>query len=139
MLIAEPTCQPVAVRAWTTQETERRTRRGGVWVDPGPSSWSLTFDTETTTDAGQSLRVGGYQLRQRDRLREEGIFYEPVGLSPTELEVVRAYCDHEGLALRTRDEFVDDVFLRTAWDRRGLIIGHNLPFDLSRISIANTS
>src|SRR5262249_51703843 len=42
-----------------------------------------------------------------------------------------------GLTLLTRDEFIEEVFLKTAWDRRGLVVGHNLPFDLARISIAN--
>ena len=37
----------------------------------------------------------------------------------------------------TRATFVDDVFLRTAWNRRGLIVGHNLPFDLARLSISH--
>jgi len=114
------------------QETRRH------WHDdPGPSDWSLIFDTETTLDPGQGLRVGAYQLRSRKRLREEGLFYEPTALTGQELQLLRRFAETEGLVLHTRDEFAQDVFLRAAWDRRGLIIGHNLPFDLSRISIAN--
>ena len=45
---------------------------------PQPSPWSLSFDTETTTDAGQALRFGGYQVRYEGDLREAGLFYEPV-------------------------------------------------------------
>src|SRR3546814_2373910 len=31
---------------------------------PPASDWVLIFDTETTTDAGQALRFGTYQLRK---------------------------------------------------------------------------
>jgi hypothetical protein len=133
---AKPTSQPVAVRAWTTYGKRSR-RRGGDRYDLGPSEWTLIFDTETTLDPGQGLRVGGYQLRRRERLREEGLFYEPDGLTEHELGTVRAYADARGRVLRTRGEFVEEVFLRKAWDDRALVVGHNLPFDLSRISIAN--
>jgi hypothetical protein len=133
---AEPTEVPVAVRAWTTHG-KRKKRPGAGGYDHGPSAWSLTFDTETTLDPGQALRVGAYQLRRRARLHEEGIFYEPAALTDTEIKTLRLYAAAEGIVVRTREEFAGDVFLRTACDRRGLIIGHNLPFDLSRISIAN--
>ena len=97
----------------------------------------MAFDTETTLDPGQGLRVGSYQLRQRRRLREEGLFYDPDALTAAELRTLQRYASIHGLRLLTQAEFVEDVFLRTAWNRRGLIVGHNLPFDLSRISIAN--
>jgi hypothetical protein len=97
----------------------------------------LTFDTETTTDTGQALRVGAYQLHKRGRLREEGLFYEPDTLGADELETVTVYAAEHGLLSRTRDEFAEGVFLMTAWDRRGLVVGHNLPFDVARIAIAH--
>jgi len=31
-----------------------------------PSPWTLVFDTETTIDAAQQLRVGFYQVRKDD-------------------------------------------------------------------------
>src|SRR5512133_785728 len=136
MRASEPTEVPVAVRAWTTCGIQRKPRGGGGY-DLGPSAWSLTFDSETTLDPGQGLRVGAYQLRRRTRLHEEGLFYEPTALTQAEIQTLHIYAAAEGLVVRTPQEFVEDVFLRTAWDRRGLIIGHNLPFDLSRISVAN--
>lgn len=133
-----PTERPVAVRAWTTATgKKRKKRRGVVRYDLGPSRWSLTFDTETTLDPGQGLRVGGYQLRRGGRLKEEGLFYDPDTLTNTEIQTVVDYCEAEGIECRSREEFVEEVFLHIAWDRRGLIVGHNLPFDLVRISIAN--
>lgn len=133
---SQPTHVPIAVRAWTTHG-KRPKRPGAGGYDLGPSAWSLTFDTETTLDPGQGLRVGAYQSRRRERLDEEGLFYEPGALTQSEIQTLHTYAAAEGLVVRTREEFVEEIVLRTAWDRRGLIIGHNLPFDLSRISIAN--
>ena len=45
----------------------------------------LIFDTETTSDAAQSLRFGTYQYRSGDMLDESGIFYDPEGVSADEL------------------------------------------------------
>jgi hypothetical protein len=127
---------PVAVRAWTTRGKSGRPGTGG-FTDLGPSPWTLVFDTETTTDPGQALRVGAFQLRRRGRLAQSGLFYEPASLTKEELLVLDRYARTHGLALMTRAEFVTDVFLRTAWNRRGLIVGHNLPFDLARLSIGH--
>lgn len=115
----------VAVRAWATPDKKPRPRRGAARVDQGPSGWTLVFDTETTTDPGQGLRIGCYQLLRGGRLREEGLFHEPASLTPSELELVRTYSAAHGLRLLTRDDFAEDVFLKTAWDRRGLIVGHS--------------
>lgn len=49
------------------------------------SEWTLVFDTETATDAGQSLRFGTYQLRKGAELNESGIFYDPDGVTAAEL------------------------------------------------------
>ena len=42
-----------------------------------PSPWTLVFDTETTIDAAQQLRVGFYQVRKDEGLDREGVFYDP--------------------------------------------------------------
>ena len=127
----------VAVRAYAVPDYLKprspnpRSRPRGL----GPSEWTLTFDTETTLDTGQSLRIGGYQLRRRGRLREEGLFYDPEALDADEQQTARDYAETRGLPLRSREDFNENVFLKTAWDRRGLVIGHNLPFDLAVIAI----
>jgi hypothetical protein len=141
MLLPDPVEMDVAVRAWAVPDDAPKppyanTAQAG-YKDLGPSPWTLTFDTETTLDPGQALRIGGYQLRHGGRRREEGLFYDPDVLTTDEIATVRDYAAVQGLKLRTRDQFADDVFLKTAWDRRGLVIGHNLPFDLARLSIAN--
>ena len=95
----------------------------------------LIFDTETTSDAAQSLRFGTYQYRSGDVLDETGIFYEPDGVTPDELVTLQAYADANSLILRTREGFVDDVFFSQAYQHRATIVGFNLPFDISRLAI----
>lgn len=95
----------------------------------------LIFDTETGTDAAQSLRFGTYQYRSRDTLEESGAFYDPEGVTFDDLATLRAYADANGLMLRTREEFVDEVFFAQAYQHRATIVGFNLPFDISRLAI----
>lgn len=122
-----PTEMDVAVRAWAVPAPSRG--------DIGPSEWTLVLDTETTADAAQALRVGCYELRHRGELKHAGLFYEPASLSQAETELLSAYAAARGLRVWTRDEFAEEVFLKAAWELRALIVGHNLPFDLARISI----
>ncbi len=107
---------------------------------PAPASeWTLIFDTETTSDAAQSLRFGTYQLRRGAALDEAGIFYDPDGVTPGELATIERYAAAHGLTLRTRTGFVDDVFYARAFELRATIVGFNLPFDISRLAVAHNS
>ena len=74
--VVTPIEPPVAVRAYAVPDgkRERSSRGGKPFEDPGPSRWTLVFDTETTLDPGQGLRVGAYQLYCGQRLRETGFF-----------------------------------------------------------------
>ncbi|MBB3956260.1 DNA polymerase domain-containing protein [Novosphingobium sediminicola] len=101
------------------------------------SPWVLVFDTETTTDAGQALRFGTYQLRRADKLVEAGLFYDPDGVTPDELRVLTDYARAHDLMLCDRDAFVDGVFFAKAYRFRATIVGFNLPFDISRLAIAH--
>lgn len=103
------------------------------------SEWTLIFDTETGADAAQALRFGAYQLRKGDELDEAGILYDPDGVTPAELECLSAYAAAHGLRLRTREEFVDEVFFARAFALRARIVGFNLPFDISRLAIKHGS
>ena len=78
--IVQPDRLPIAVRAYATRplppddEGPKKKRP----VEPAPASeWTLIFDTETTVDAAQRLRIGAYQFRNRDELDEGGLFYDP--------------------------------------------------------------
>jgi hypothetical protein len=97
------------------------------------------FDTETTTDRGQRLRFGTYQVRERDRLHEAGLFYDPSALTVTELHLLSTYVEKNDLKLLVHQEFVDSVFYRYGYWLGGTIVGFNLPFDISRIAIGHSS
>ena len=103
------------------------------------SPWTVIFDTETTTDPGQALRFGTYQVRNAGALHEAGIFFDPDGVSNSEVATLRAYADANGLRLLTRDQFIDEIFFAIGWQLRASIVGFNLPFDISRIAIAHGS
>jgi hypothetical protein len=104
-----------------------------------PSEWTLVFDTETTVDAAQRLRVGAYQFRKGDELDEAGLFYDPAIISVDELALLRQLCRERGQVLRTVAEFIDEVLFARAYDLRASIVGFNLPFDISRLAIRHGS
>jgi hypothetical protein len=119
LAVVRPVELPVSVRAWAVRDHAKPPGNGS-YADIGPSQWTLVFDTETTTDPGQGLRVGAYQLRRGSRLAEAGLFYEPAALSRVEIETLRAYAAGHGLNLVTREQFVDHVFLPTALSQAGI-------------------
>jgi len=127
---------PVAVRAYAEPPRKRRSNKGTPKQnDLGPSEWTLIFDTETTTDSAQQLRLGTYQVRRAGELSEAGLFYDPQSLDATELETLEAYAADRDLVLRMLEEFVDEVFFVYAYELRGTCVGLNLPFDLSRVAV----
>jgi hypothetical protein len=104
-----------------------------------PSEWTLVFDTETTVDAAQRLRVGAYQFRKADELEESGLFYDPAIISVDDLALLRRFCGESGHVLRTVAEFIDEVLFARAYDLRASIVGFNLPFDISRLAFRHGS
>jgi hypothetical protein len=118
--------------------------------------WCLVFDTETTTDTAQALRFGFYEIRGIDRdermrlfrqgeltrealdtLHEAGVFYDPDTLSAHEIALIQAYTREHDLVCLTRDEFVA-LFYHWMLLWEAVCIGHNLPFDESRLATAWT-
>jgi hypothetical protein len=95
--------------------------------------WTLIFDTETTPDETQQLRFGTFQLLENGKLARKGIFYDRVDAA--ELEVLKAEAPKHRCALYTIHDFVHSIFLRAAFKAGALVVGFNLPFDLSRLAI----
>lgn len=124
----------IAVRCYT--EKPSFTPRKSSKPDIGPSRWTVIFDTETTIDAAQSLRVGIYQIREGDLLFEEGVFIRPGALSLSEIRTLTDYCKAKSLKLRSVEDFNSQILLRYGYDRRGTIVGFNLPFDISRVALS---
>lgn len=127
----------IAVRAFAQLDGTTQ-KRSGQWKNSQPSEWTLIFDTETTTDACQRLRLGTYQVRRADDIHERGIFYvpdDPKALSPADIEVIHAYGKQQGFKVLTRTDFVENIFFEYGYYFRGTIVGFNLPFDISRLAI----
>ncbi len=108
----------------------------------------LLLDTETTTDAKQSLNFGAYQFCEADSegkyvCLEEGLFHSD-DLDDAQLAVLRQYVRNENrkkigmqrvkLKLYSRSAFVEQV-MYTAIQANAGIVAYNLPFDLSRLAV----
>jgi hypothetical protein len=122
---------PTAVRACPT--LQKPPRKWAPEETLAPSEWAFVFDTETTVDAGQRVRVGCFRLLRDGELVWEGLFYEV--LSAEELNLLKAYAQDEGLPVLTIDEFREALY-NAAVELRATIVGFNLPFDLSRLAAA---
>jgi hypothetical protein len=148
------------VRATDGAQTKKRSQSAAL-IDEGRAikeigapyeGWCLVFDTETTTDAAQTLRLGVFELhgsdadaRMRlyrsgeltrealDTLAAAGVFYDPAVLSSDEIALLHTYAEEHDLLCLTRTEFID-FFYEWVYRREALCIGHNLPFDLSRLA-----
>ena len=148
---------PIALRAWTerAQPVTRPTPSNGPAV-PVPTwpTYALLFDTETTTDAAQRLLFGSYRLCKWTpgrtlTLLEEGLFHaEDLPESdPSGFDVLTRYVrtlvsdgarragKRSRLRLLPASAFVERVFLPLACQAEALIVGFNLPFDLTRLAV----
>jgi hypothetical protein len=116
-----------------------------------PKLWpdhALVWDTETTLDLEQKLNFGIWrfcELRGGNYVSlQEGIFYRDV-LPAKDIQRVVRYAKNKladpeadrELVVLTRSKFVERVFWESV--RAGaLIVGFNLPFDISRIAVRAT-
>lgn len=123
------------------------------WQRRVPAKWpkfALIFDSETTLDPTQRLTFGCYcrcELNGGEyRCIEEGLFHADV-LTPSDHRTLEKYVGNIEnvpnarrsppqlkLKLMTRTAFVNQVFFRAVRDG-DLVVGFNLPFDLSRLAI----
>lgn len=70
-----------------------------------------------------------------DTLLEKGIFYEPAMLTPEELRLIVQYAASNRMSLITKQEFIDLLYTYAHHkEKHAVVIGHNLAFDLSRLS-----
>ena len=129
--VPEAERRSILLRAYANVPYEKQQSKG-----PVTPEWVLVFDTETTPDESQQLRFGTYQVLQKGRLREKGLFYDEV--KPEEIETLKAEASKHGCEQPIDVfNFVHKKFLPTAFKAGGLVVGFNLPFDLSRLAIAH--
>ena len=145
---------PIAVRVWTQRHDEiPRPRKASTYKPPRGYVHTIVFDCETTVDHTQQLNFGTYRiyLDAREEFRgttcaEEGIFYaddlatrDPQAMAALEDYVEANEADVAAgkdprLKLLSRSEFVEEVLFSFGYQQGALIVGFNLPFDLTRIA-----
>ena len=113
------------------------------------SSSALVFDNETRLDERQPLTFGFARLLQDDgtsygECRAEILFYDPDELTSSEIDRLRQYVGRRrgevakdvasrDIVLCTKQYFIEN-FLFPHIEAENLIVGFNLPFDLSRLA-----
>jgi hypothetical protein len=107
----------------------------------------LVFDTESRTDATQRLTFGSYRFWEHAHCLEEGLFFAD-DLPTRDRQILNQYVAkhqadvHRGgrreLLVLTRSEFVRKLY-ETAYKGQCLLVGFNLPFDLSRIAFNSST
>ena len=125
------------------EQSAQRSRLPKQWPD-----YALVWDTETTLDLEQKLNFGVWRFCQLQGTEyaavQEGIFYRD-GLAAKDIQTILAYKQKhlpDGLENRADQElivlpcakFIERIFWESV--RAGaLIVGFNLPFDISRIAV----
>src|SRR5205807_1548374 len=88
-------------------------------------------------DLSQRLRVGTYQVRRGGRVTEQGFIVDPDALTAAELSTIAVHSSRHGFRMLTRERFVEGVFYRVVYHRRGRLIVFNGPYDLARLAIGH--
>ncbi|KLK87256.1 DNA polymerase [Methanoculleus sediminis] len=94
----------------------------------------LVFDTETTIDAYQNLKIGYFRVYHDGYIQHEGLFHDPSLLTTEEMATLKSYATENYIGLYSLPEFIDDVFYPEVYELHTLCIGYNLAFDVSRIA-----
>lgn len=145
--ISEQNDHDIFVRAHTSARAKTSPEKR--WSPKWPKQ-CLIFDTETTLDPAQKLNFGAYRrcklVGHRYLCIEEGIFHrddpskselaflQNYKSNPPTLPAIEYFPAETQLSLQTRSSFIRRVFWKSV--RGGeLIVGFNLPFDLSRLAI----
>ena len=99
----------------------------------------LVFDTETRVDETQRLMFGSYRFFRNGECQEEGLFFAD-DLAERERNILERYVkEHRAeaanteLKLLTLSKFLAK-FYRAGYKGRCLLVGFNIPFDLSRLA-----
>jgi len=137
----------ILLRAHTELQKKRKGAQRKKSNSPKWAKYALVFDCETTTDEKQSLTFGSYRLLREvngrySEIREEGFFY-PDDLPSHEVGILIQYAKQHAaetaidcpkqICVRTLQEFIEKVFFPNAL-AGAVIVGFNLPFDISRIA-----
>lgn len=138
----------IFLRCHTRILNEELPQKSGKRKAPPLPTYVLVLDTETTTNACQTLNFGVYQFCGMNadgnyECREEGLFYAD-DLDTHQIDILRKYQANASwltadgqrrkLRLYDRSTFVEKV-MYTAIQADAAIVAFNLPFDLSRLAV----
>lgn len=132
----KPFAVPLAIRVYPEPSSEQKKKTQERTARP---ETMLIIDTETTVDPTQRLLFGSYRFIVRGECAEEGLFY-PGDLSSDQLQILQSYvnmhradtADNRPLTFLSLQNFRKRIF-DAAYRGRCLVVGFNLPFDLSRV------
>lgn len=132
----QPDPVPIAIRVYPEPPAEEKHQKNR---KPRRPDTILILDTETTTDATQRLLFGSYRFIERGQCAEGGLFY-PDDLPSDQISILQNYVrthradtvKRRSLKLLTLRGFLKKFFT-AAYKNRCLVVGFNLPFDLSRM------
>jgi hypothetical protein len=143
------TVHDIFLRAYSVEadQKEKRKPSGHSANSPKWPEHALVFDTESRISADQSLTFGVYQRCQlvegRYTVTEEGVFYAD-DLSKKEIGVLQEHINGSVSDIRSfpprfpmysRADFMRRVFWPDLKFKCALVVGFNLPFDLTRIAL----
>jgi hypothetical protein len=125
----------IAVRAYTKKKDKnRRPKQNKSSTKPDYRTF-LAFDTETTIDEYQNLRLGSCILYNEAAISAKWLFYNSENVNEEEYKELLKYCnEHAGVTLITLGLFIETVFYPYVFDQKIPVVGFNLPFDLSRLA-----
>ena len=124
----------IFVRAFTKNKKEKRVKES----EDHNANIRLIFDTETTIDQYQNLTFGSclIQTKLNTGIKEKWyLFYGDI--SDGKIKIIKEYGKKHNIDVLPVKEFVDDVFYPYAYKMRCEVIGFNLPFDISRLTISH--
>lgn len=124
----------IAIRAYVPSEDNTESLTFSQQDDQCRFDRVLIFDTETTIDQYQNLKFGSFKIYDNGCQKYLGIFYDPENTYNKELDTLARYCEEHNIPLMSVNDFVDKFFLPEAYDLKTLVVGFNLPFDLSRVA-----
>ena len=129
--MTKSTSPPVYLRILTRPKKARPEWKGSHEL-PNDNLW-LVLDTETTTDFRQDLRFGIARVYAFGNLTRSVVFYDQV--TEAERDTISAWARSRPAEVMKREGFVKNVFFPLALGQRAVVVGFNLPFDLSRLAV----
>src|SRR5208337_4523669 len=124
----------IAVRAYVANSLTKS------WQSENQKSSHIVavIDTETSADQFLNLKFGSFMVWIHGKLDRFILFYSE-SISKEELAILRTHAQHqliEGIhaLLLPITRFVDEAFYPIVYDAKALLVGFNLPFDISRLA-----